>query len=425
MKKFSIGNMLAGQEGTTLILIALCLPVFLGVAALALDIGHLVVTKNELQNAADSGALAGARDLYKVNPDNTLEANLSCTTTAINTAQWNKSNNITVDSVEAVRGHWKLSNRSFDATYKDLFEVPILHDITEQQLDDDIKFINAVKVTAYRKASMITAWFAGFLGFPEFQQSADAIAYVGYAGEVEQFKADAPIAICNTALGNPYTCKWGRMINDGNNKSTAETGGWTDLTQPDPCGNAANKPDIEDRVKGMSCVNPPSTGTNQVTLTMGGTLRMNNGEVQKAFSEFSTCWDNAADKDGKFTSWPLTLPVIDCTLGFDSNCNKVVGGVKVEIVWINPKNDVQYNDLEKVVSMKTSEKTWTPPKGMKDQALWNNFATSFGLTDKSGTPLAYQAKTIYFLPSCQAVEPMGGTGGNNFGILAKKPVLVE
>ena len=42
------------------VLIAILMFVFLGFAALALDLSHLFVAKNELQNAADAGALAGA-----------------------------------------------------------------------------------------------------------------------------------------------------------------------------------------------------------------------------------------------------------------------------------------------------------------------------------------------------------------------------
>jgi uncharacterized protein (DUF1684 family) len=38
---------------------------------------------------------------------------------------------------------------------------------------------------------------------------------------------------------------------------------------------------------------------------------------------------------------------------------------------------------------------------------------------------AYQQKTIFFLPTCEDHIPQGVTGGENFGILAEIPVLVE
>ena len=52
------------QHGTAIVFVAICLFVLIAFAAFALDVAHLVVTKNELQNAADAGALAGAHKLY-------------------------------------------------------------------------------------------------------------------------------------------------------------------------------------------------------------------------------------------------------------------------------------------------------------------------------------------------------------------------
>lgn len=52
------------QKGAVSVLVALTLPVLLGAAALAVDLGYLYVVRNELQNDADAAALAGARKLY-------------------------------------------------------------------------------------------------------------------------------------------------------------------------------------------------------------------------------------------------------------------------------------------------------------------------------------------------------------------------
>src|SRR4030067_1579475 len=52
------------QKGIVIVIVAILIAVFIGFAALAVDIGHLYVVRNELQNAADAGALAGARFLY-------------------------------------------------------------------------------------------------------------------------------------------------------------------------------------------------------------------------------------------------------------------------------------------------------------------------------------------------------------------------
>ncbi|NTU88644.1 MAG: hypothetical protein HGA54_01895 [Actinobacteria bacterium] len=51
------------EEGQSLAIFALILTVLCGFVALSVDVGNLVLTKSELQKAADAGALAGARDL--------------------------------------------------------------------------------------------------------------------------------------------------------------------------------------------------------------------------------------------------------------------------------------------------------------------------------------------------------------------------
>ena len=48
------------QHGASLVFVTLLLAVLLGFFALAIDVGYLFVVRNELQNAADAAALAGA-----------------------------------------------------------------------------------------------------------------------------------------------------------------------------------------------------------------------------------------------------------------------------------------------------------------------------------------------------------------------------
>ena len=51
------------ERGATLMFVAIAMVVFLGMAALAIDVGMLYTAKAQAQNAADSGALAGAGNL--------------------------------------------------------------------------------------------------------------------------------------------------------------------------------------------------------------------------------------------------------------------------------------------------------------------------------------------------------------------------
>ena len=54
---------LKDQQGVSVVIVALVLPVLIGFAALAIDIGYLYATKNELQNIADAAALAAANEI--------------------------------------------------------------------------------------------------------------------------------------------------------------------------------------------------------------------------------------------------------------------------------------------------------------------------------------------------------------------------
>ncbi len=53
-----------GQSGTAAVVVAVSVFSFIGFADLAIPLSHLFVVRDELQNGADAGALAGARFLY-------------------------------------------------------------------------------------------------------------------------------------------------------------------------------------------------------------------------------------------------------------------------------------------------------------------------------------------------------------------------
>ena len=63
MKK-KVTKFVENQNGAVLIKFVIFLPVLIGMASMAVDVTRLAIVKNELQNAADAGALAAARFLY-------------------------------------------------------------------------------------------------------------------------------------------------------------------------------------------------------------------------------------------------------------------------------------------------------------------------------------------------------------------------
>uniref|UniRef100_UPI002620A872 pilus assembly protein TadG-related protein n=2 Tax=Desulfobacula sp. TaxID=2593537 RepID=UPI002620A872 len=59
-------SILRNQNGVTAVLVAIVAAMLLGFTALAVDVGYMYSTRNELQNMADAAALAGAGELGRI-----------------------------------------------------------------------------------------------------------------------------------------------------------------------------------------------------------------------------------------------------------------------------------------------------------------------------------------------------------------------
>jgi Flp pilus assembly protein TadG len=64
----------SSEDGFALVMFAVCMPVFLGIAALVVDVGHGYSDKRKLQNAADAAALAASVYLPSTNGTVLLQA---------------------------------------------------------------------------------------------------------------------------------------------------------------------------------------------------------------------------------------------------------------------------------------------------------------------------------------------------------------
>jgi len=403
---------ITNQTGATAILVGLLMIIFIGLAALAVDIGHLYLVRNELQNASDAGALAGARVLY--NEEGT-EINATANATAYGAAVANQSEKTSVDvhwngdnSGDIERGHWSFATHTFTPNSS---TAPVdLWNVSTDELDANVNFINAVRVRARRQDTPAASFFGRIFGYSNFILSADSVAYIGFAGTLTPFEVDQPIAICKESIleGGIYTCNIGRMINSGQNVATSETGGWTSFNQDDTaCQGGTNSQEV----RSLVCADG-----NPEPLILGKAMATNGGEIASAFKKLRQCWE---DETSRTKSWTLTLPVIECPGNNVGTCEKPVGAVTVHVVWVTGEGeDTSYSDAPWVMDDWSS----TDSNG---QQRWASFAKYFNLQNVDGSPAPYQKKAIYFKPDCQPHIPSGRTGGENFGILAKIPVLVK
>jgi hypothetical protein len=423
------------QSGIAVVVVALLLMGFIAITALAIDIAHLYVVRNELHNAADAGALAGARCLYdcmagvQSGSALNLQANQIAWTAARKNyadgsqveVNWTSGNSADQD---VQRGHWRLSDHTFHIVLGNSTTPPTLWGVTSQQIDNDLTIVNAVKVVTRRENPQAKSYFAKVLGFAGFNVTAEAVAYIGFAGTLTPFSVDIPIAICQDAILNngAYNCGTGRMISSG------QTGGWTDFNQAStPCSGGTNALDLKNLFQTMGCA-----VTNPGTLTLGADMATTGGEVTPAWQDLLSCW--RSETNNGLTQWQKTFPVVDCSAtgnGFLVNtCAPLVGAVTINIL--------RLIDTENEPTFPNQAANWTCQAGAGPDCVdcstgehrWDCFVDNFHLKDSNGQLLltannGYQKKAIYMLPDCTPHNTEGSTGGQNFGILAKTPALVE
>jgi len=152
-------NVTNNRRGAIVALAVIFVVIAIAFLAFAVDWGHLVVTSSELQNAADAGALSGAR---------ALPAGRSA---AVNAAQsWSAKNFATGKPVATVAdedieiGLWDAASASFVVLAENSSESP-----------------NAVRVTCRRtvaRGNPVKLFFAAALGTKFSEMSASAIAAI-------------------------------------------------------------------------------------------------------------------------------------------------------------------------------------------------------------------------------------------------------
>lgn len=101
------------NRGSVVVNVALLLPVFIAILALVVDLGRVFVVKNELQNAADAAALAGANVLAKpssTQPNaNYRNPNWDFAEARVNLAvSLNKADSRTLQNATVETGYWNI-----------------------------------------------------------------------------------------------------------------------------------------------------------------------------------------------------------------------------------------------------------------------------------------------------------------------------
>ena len=386
------------ERGVSMVVVAVALTALLGASALAIDVGAIWVARTQLQNGADAAALGAASNLIDMTVPSAPVVTLGA---AEGVAQEVGTDNgaISALSLEVLTGdiafgRWDLDTSTFDTGV----------DLT------DPKQVTAVQVMTRLDDNAngpLPAFMSRVLGHQDFDVVADAIAYLGWAGRVPEKTLVLPIMIdCCKLAGSD--CKQDYCATVAN--------------PPNACDLVVN-PQDHDTPGSVSCLEFASSGEQNAcwtefshdssVSTSGMTSIIESGvwfEVaagEKYYSDNGTktpvvddihdrfmgegSWsggkgdgvDRYAPFDGTADSWVITLPVIECQTGIDCST-----GSEMEIVGF--------------VCFEVREVEVTPEKVLRGRFLCP--------TD----PL--------FEAECDITT---GSGGDDFGIRADIPVLVQ
>lgn len=262
-KVFSCRSRLKNQGGAVIVIIAVLTTVLIGFAALAIDIGYLMVTKNELQNVADATALAACRKLGTIYQGMTYEEQQSyvCDPETIKSVARevglkNKAATkwIAINDEDIVIGQWPPSPPAS----------PFVNDLNKP---------NAVRVKARRddKANgFIPTFFAGV--FDSYLMSAEATATAALTGQStsDPGELELPVGISREWFDSRPGEACGDHIKFSPTTDPDACAGWTTFTE------GANTNNLKGILDGE--VTSPTTTAGETEFEFTG------GDATSAFS---------------------------------------------------------------------------------------------------------------------------------------------
>ena len=259
-KKFIIST-LKNQRGVSAVVVAIVLITILGFAALAIDVGYLYSTRNELQNIADSAALAATRQLgaiYQTLTPAQQKTYVCDPTTIIPVAQAvalkNRAaqKNIVINAADVVIGTWDPSALTLTAT---------------------LNQPDAVGVIARRDSSAngpVTTFFASLFkivggNMDTIGITADAVAALSGKGETIPGELELPIGISSYFWTPGARCNDYVKFYPTNDPDSCA--GWTSFEDSPP-----NDKTLRDILNEL--IDSPATSTSDPTTFnfIGGTL---------------------------------------------------------------------------------------------------------------------------------------------------------
>lgn len=307
---------LNNSRGAVAVVTAIFMVVLLSMGAAAIDIGHALVARNELQNVSDAAALAGDRALAIIyqgmNPaaqqtysvTNANRATIVAAAQAVAVANSAAGVSITVNAADVSIGTWNFGTRTFTATNA----TP-----------------TAVRVIARRDASAngpVSTFMANVVGMSNVSVNALAVANLGPINAVPPATMNAPFGISQFYFNSGFGC--GSQIQfSPSNGQPQNCAGWTVYDQT-PFNNN----------KMVTIINQMAQGNNPSPAAIGGqtALDFGNGNLgNQAWTALQNLYNYEINTYGQ---WNALVPVYG-----DNDCQPngfkpIVGFATVKITYV-------------------------------------------------------------------------------------------
>jgi Flp pilus assembly protein TadG len=292
-----VGSTLAlSERGAVAVIVAITLPVLIGFAALAIDVGQALVARNELQDAADAGALAGARRLGTIYQGLSPAQQVSYTMTNpvpiysdvqnVASQNYGAGRSITVDVGDISIGQW-------DATSKTLT-------VTSTNPD-------AVRVTARLDGTTngpVSTFLATIWGITSVDVRATATAALTGTSTTNPGDLQTPFGLSSFRFTTPY-CNAPVRFYPTNDPQAC--GGWQTFTTSPPNANT-----LRNQINGM--IPSPPTFTSPGTQAGVTSLEFVGGNIANALNNLYNLY--VSKRDPVTHNWDALVPVYqsnDCS----------------------------------------------------------------------------------------------------------------
>ncbi len=296
-KVLAIRQHASKQNGAVTLLVALTLPILIGAAALAVDMAHLHVVRNELQNDADAAALAGARVLYNSTTGSTDWSLAQAQAQAA--IALNRATGIQLTEGRVQTGYWNLTGSA--TSLQGLPMTPTVNDAPAVQV--------TVRKAEGQNSGPVRTFLAGILGTSTVPLQATAVAGVTSPGRASltfpvamsqcmyqkfwNMSAQPPAPVNDPKTGKPYVFKIGSLYHYDN----CDSGQWTALNFS---GKGANTID-QILAHDQELFDPPPP-----MLSIGDTVFMDSGSKTSLYKAVEQCI-----KAKEYPCNTVVMPVLD------------------------------------------------------------------------------------------------------------------